>query len=102
MVFETAVKSGGNLPGIISSCTQIMESRRDAEAEARVLIRGRQYEQRVMCIIPPGILAYLRLSSGNFIGVLYHSAFGIAVMTLCLVVYVLAIYLSERIGDIRL
>ena len=101
VVFFAAVRSGGNLPVIISSCTQIMEDRRAAEAEARILIRGRQYEQRVMCIIPPGILAYLRLSSGGFIGVLYHEPFGVAVMTICLFVYVLAIFLSERIGDIR-
>ena len=101
VVFSVAVRSGGNLPVIISSCTQIMEDRRAAEAEARILIRGRQYEQRVMCIIPPGILAYLRLSSGGFIGVLYHEPFGVAVMTICLFVYVLAIFLSERIGDIR-
>lgn len=102
VVFSAAIRSGGNLPGIISSCTQIMENRIDAEAEAKTMIRGKQYEQRVMCVIPPGILAYLRLSSGSFIEVLYHDPFGIAVMTAGLIVYILAIYLSERIGDIRI
>ena len=101
VVFSTAVRNGGDLPTVISSCSQIMENKRQTEEEARIMIRGKQYEQRVMCVIPPGILAYLRLSSGNFTSMLYHNVFGISVMTACLMVYVLAIYISERIGDIK-
>lgn len=101
VVFSTAVRNGGDLPTVISSCTRIIEDKRQTEEEARILIRSKQYEQRVMCVIPPGILAYLRLSSGSFISMLYHNVFGISVMTVCLVIYVLAIYISERIGDIR-
>ena len=101
VVFAAAVKNGGNLPTVISSCTQLMEKKLQAEEEARTVIRGKQYEQRVMCIIPPGILVYLRISSGSYISVLYHNAFGITVMTVCLAVYAAAIVMSERIGDIR-
>lgn len=101
VVFRVAKEKGADFATVISSCAQIMENRLDSENEARVLIRAKQYEQRVMCIIPPGILAYLRMSSGSFIGVLYHNAAGIAIMTACLVTYVLAVYLAERIGDVR-
>ncbi len=101
VVFSSAVKNGGNLPTVISSCTQLMEKRLQAQEEARCVIREKQYEQKVMCIIPPGILLYLRFSSGSFISVLYHNAFGITVMTICLAVYIAAICMSERIGDIR-
>ncbi len=100
VVFRVAKEKGADFSAVISSCAQIMENRRDSENEARVLIRAKQYEQRVMCIIPPGILTYLRMSSGSFIGVLYHNAKGIAIMTACLVTYVLAVYLAERIGDV--
>ena len=100
-VFATASQKGADFPHIISSCAQIIENRRRAECEAAVLIRAKQYEQRVMCIIPPGILLYLRFSSGSFIDVLYHNVFGVAVMTLCLAVYTAAIFVSEKMGDIR-
>ncbi len=101
VVFSTAVRNGGDLTTVISSCTRIMEDRLLAEAEAKVMIRAKQYEQRVMCAIPPAILAYLRLSSGSFTGVLYHDLLGIIIMTGSLALYVAAILLSERIGDIR-
>ena len=101
VVFSVAKEKGADLSLVLSSCIRIMENRRQTESEARVLIRGKQYEQRLMCIIPPAILAYLRLSSGSFIGILYHDAKGIAVMTACLAVYILAIRISEKIGDIR-
>ena len=101
VVFAVAKEKGADFPSVISSCVQIMETRREAEREAKIMIRARQYEQRVMCVIPPGILAYLRLSSGSFLNVLYHNLPGVLIMTACLSVYVFAIYMSEKIGDIR-
>ncbi len=100
-VFAVAMEKGASFPNVISSCVSIMESRRWAECEAKVLIRAKQYEQRIMCVIPPGILAYLRISSGSFTEVLYHNIAGAVIMTACLAVYILAIFLAERIGDIR-
>ena len=102
VVFGVAKEKGGDYAAVISSCTQMMEDKRASEEEARVMIRARQYEQRVMCIIPPGILLYLRLSSGSFINVLYHNVLGITVMTACLVIYVIAVCLAEKIGDVSI
>lgn len=101
LVFSVATKNGADCAAVISSCTQIMEAKRRAEEEARILIRSKQYEQRVMCVILPGILAYLRISSGSFISVLYHNLPGILIMSVCLFAYIFAVYLAEKIGDIR-
>lgn len=101
VVFDVASRKGADRTQVISSCVLVMENKRHTECEAQVLIRAKQYEQRVMCIIPPGILVYLRLSSGSFIDVLYHNPLGAAIMTACLIVYVLAICMSERIGDVK-
>ena len=32
---------------------------------------------------------------------LYHDPAGVVIMTLCLIVYVFAIWLSEKIGDVK-
>lgn len=101
VVFSLAKEKGGDFSSVISSCVAIMETKRQTETEARVLIRAKQYEQRVMCFIPPGILIYLRLSSGKFTAPLYHNPLGSAVMTGCLFMYVLAVCLSEKIGDVK-
>ena len=102
VVFSVAKDNGADFSTVISSTVEMMEKKRQAECDARVLIRAKQYEQRVMCVIPPGILAYLRLSSGGFIGILYHEPKGIIIMTACLLIYVMAICLSEKIGDIAI
>ena len=54
-----------------------------------------------MVCIPLGILMYLRITSGSFIEVLYGNALGIAVMTVCLIVYVMAVFISVKIVDIK-
>ncbi len=102
VVFAAARQKGADFSSVISSCTRVMEERRTSEKEALVLIRSRQYEQRVMCMIPPGILVYLRLSSAGFVGVLYHNPAGIVIMSAALLTYVLAIFIAERIGDIKI
>ena len=100
VVFSVAKEKGAGFSEVISSCASIMGSKRQAENEARVMIRAKQYEQRVMCIIPPGIIAYLKISSGGFMKVLYHNTAGILIMSAGLAVYVAAIVISEKIGDV--
>ena len=102
VVFGVAKENGSDFPAVISECVSVIESRRRAEQDARILIRSRQYEQRLMFIIWPGILLYLRLSSGNFIDVLYHSPFGATVMSASIVIFVLAVWLAEKMGDVSI
>ena len=102
VVFSVAKKKGAGFSGVISSCAAIMESKRQTEAEARVMIRAKQYEQRLMCVIPPGIIAYLKFSSGGFMNVLYHNTAGILIMSAGLAVYIAAVVISEKIGDVCL
>lgn len=100
VVFSVAKEKGADFSSVISSCAAIMESKRQAENDAKVMIRAKQYEQRVMCIIPPGIIAYLRISSGSFTNVLYHNALGVVIMSAGLIIYITSIVLSEKIGDV--
>jgi tight adherence protein B len=54
-----------------------------------------------MCVIPFGIILYLRISSGSFLSVLYHNPVGITVMTLCLSIYAFSYVISEKLIDIK-
>lgn len=102
IIFSIGKKSGGRFSKIISSCVEIMQQTKETEEEIKVLIRGKQYEQRIMSIIPLGIILYLRISSGSFMEVLYHNILGIIIMTICLILYVLSIIISEKICQIEL
>ncbi len=80
--------------------TQIQD-RIDVEREISILVSSKRLEQLIMDVVPFGIIAYIGISSRGFFDVLYHNPTGIAVMTLCLAVYVAAFRLSERIIAIR-
>lgn len=100
-IFVLAKRNGGDFKGIIGKTVRIMKEKDETEKDIRVILAGRRYEQRIMCIIPFGIILYLKLSSGNFLQVLYHNPAGIAVMTVCLAIYMGSYMLSRKIIDIR-
>lgn len=100
-IFVLAKRNGGDFKGIIGKTVRIMKEKDETEREIRVILSGRRYEQRIMCIIPFGIILYLRLSSGSFLKVLYHNPAGIIIMTACLLIYAGSYVLSRKITDIK-
>lgn len=100
-VFSFAKRSGGDFVKMIETTTEHMRLKQETEQEIAVAVASRKLEQKVMNVVPMFILAYLRLSSGDYLDVLYGNAFGIIFMTGCLMVYWLAIVISEKILSIR-
>ena len=86
-VFSVAKRSGGNIVEIMKNTTRMIQERMDAEAEIRTVIAEKEMEFYLMCVIPIGIIVYLRVSAGNFIESLYRNPVGILVMTGCLGLY---------------
>ena len=52
-------------------------------------------------MVPLGIILYMRFSSIGMMNKLYGNPAGIIIMTLCLIVYGVAILLAGKITDIR-
>lgn len=100
-IFVLAKRNGGDFKGIINKTVKIMKEKDETEKEIQVILSGRRYEQRIMCIIPFGIILYLRISSGSFLKVLYHNPAGIIVMTVCLAIYTGSYLFSRKLIDIR-
>lgn len=101
-VFAFAKRSGGNFASIIEETSEHMRARHDTEREIQVLVASRKLEQRVMNIVPIFILAYLKLTSGEFLAPLYGNLFGVLFMTTCLGVYGITVLLADKILDIRM
>lgn len=100
-VFMEATRSGGDLNEIIKNTVTIIQDKRRIEEEIEAMLKGKMLEQKVISVIPILIFIYLRLSSKDFIGVLYHNVTGICVMSLCLFVYFLSIIMSKKIVRIK-
>lgn len=96
-VFSIAKRSGGNLPEIIRSSAELIGERVEAEEEIRTLLAERMLEQKIMNVMPFGILTYIGVSYGGYFDPLYHNLFGTVIMTACLAVYLTAFWLAGRI-----
>lgn len=95
-VVTAAKKSGGNLIRIIEKTVKSISDKINAEEEMETMISAKKYEEKVMMIMPYGILLYLRISNGGFLDVLYHNMFGVLLMTVFLAgVYVANVWAAK-------
>lgn len=100
-IYMIAKVSGGNLIEIIETIIDRSNDRSEVEREIRIIISGKRFEERIMCLMPFMMIIYLR-SSGNFINSLYGNIQGVIIMSICAFVYVIAFVRAEKIVDIRL
>ena len=99
-VFQVAKRSGGNMTDIIERTINVISQKIAVEEEIDVLISARRFEARIMDCVPFFIIFYISLTSPGFFDVLYHNPFGIVFMTVCMIIYIAAYCLSERIVNI--
>lgn len=100
-IFVLAKRNGGDFTGIIGKTVRIMKEKDETEKEIAVILSGRKYEQRVMCIIPICIIIYLRITGRGFLSVLYHNPAGMVIMTACLIIYITSYLISMKLIDIK-
>lgn len=100
-IFNVAKKKGGNLVNIITHTSGIIRDKVQLNEDIKTLNAAKEYEQRVMNIIPFVIIIYMNLSSPDFFSALYTTSIGRVTMTVCLAIYCFSVYLAFHIMDIE-
>lgn len=98
-IFRIARLNGGNMPEIIGSTAGQIGNKIDIRMELHAALSGRLMEQRLMRLMPLAILLYIEISTPGYFDTLYHNAAGVGIMTVCLVLYMAAYVLGERIME---
>lgn len=101
-IFQFARKSGGDFTRIVQNTVDQIEENQKIKREIATLLAAKQLEQKVMNVVPLGILFYMELTSPDYMEPLYRNPIGIGVMTGCLMGYLCALKLSDRIMDIQI
>lgn len=101
-IFLFAKRSGGDYVNIIRTTIQKMNGRMEVEQEIAAVLAGKRLEGRIMNGMPLFILAYMTVTSGDFLDVLYGNALGACIMTAVLAGYGAALRLSARVLEIPL
>lgn len=94
-------KMGGNMRKVLQECISTMEEQMDVKKEIQTMLASRKLEQRIMSVIPLGMILYMQCTSPSFLSVLYRNTAGVCIMTLCLGIYLCAYHWAERLVDIE-
>lgn len=101
-VFAVAKRSGGNMTETIERCVDVIGKRMEVESEIDVLISAKRMEAQIMEMVPFGIMAYVGLTNPGFFDALYGNVLGIFIMTVCLLIYIAAYLMIEKIVTIEI
>lgn len=100
-VFVVAKRSGGQLADILRNTAEVIREKVQVQEEIKTLTAARQFEQRIMNLLPCGIIAYMNLTSPGFLDLMYETMVGKLVMTLCLLVCLTAMAIAGKILDLQ-
>ena len=84
---------------IIRSTADVIHRLVETREEIQTQTAARRMERNIMNVMPFAILAYVDAGNKGYFDTLYHNLTGVAIMTVCLVVYLAAYFLSEQILD---
>ena len=101
-IFKAARRSGGQLGMIIFHVSEIIGGKIQVQEEIRLMTAQKQFEQKIMNLLPLLIVLYIDLTSPGFFDTMYQTAAGRIVMTVCMLVYAGAYILAGRMLDIEI
>lgn len=100
-VFATAKRTGGDSIAILKDTVRMIGDKIETEREIQTLLAAKKLEFQVMCVIPLGMVLYMRMAFPEFLSVLYGSFPGIVLMTACLSVYAFAYRMGKKMIQIE-
>ena len=80
---------------------EIIRDKMQVKEEILTMTASRQFEQKIMNMIPFFIVFYIESASPGFFGQMYGTSLGRTLMSCCLAVYLTSYILAKKIMDIE-
>ena len=87
---KVATLAGGNINKILCRTVQTLQQKNALLQDIEDCMSGRKYEAKFMEIVPFALVLYVECGNPGFFEVLYGNAYGMVVMTICLLAYLIA------------
>lgn len=100
-IFSYAKRGGGDFVHIIATTIERICDKIEVLEEIQTVMAEKALEQKVMCIVPLGILLFFKVTSPEFIGILYGNLLGVGIMTSALILYGIAFLLGMKIVEVE-
>ncbi|MGN0383756.1 MAG: type II secretion system F family protein [Eubacterium sp.] len=101
-ILSVAKRTGGNIIEAIQNTTDNICEKIEIKKEIEIMVSSKKFEQNIMNVVPILMILYVRISSPGFLNVMYETILGKVIMTICLLVYGIAYFLSIRILRINM
>lgn len=101
-VLKSCRSAGGNLVEVMRTTTQVISEKIEIKNEIDTLIAAKKFEQRVMSVMPIGMVAILSLSAKDYMVPIFTTLQGRIMMTVGLIVITVMYFLSKRIMEIKI
>ena len=98
-VFSYGKRMGKNIVELTFKTEEIISNDIGSSEEARNIMSEATTEQRIMSLMPLFFLFYVRLTTGDYLTVVYLSVGGYLFMALCLVLYIVAVIWGIKITE---
>ena len=85
----------------IGNTARMIEGKSEVRREIDTIMSEKRLEQRIMELMPFGMMLYVSLTSPGFFNSLYHNLTGVLLMGVCLILYVVACLMAEKILKIE-
>ena len=101
VIFSVSKRSRGELASVVNHVARVISDRVQVRGEIQMLTAEKQFEQKIMNLMPFGIVLYLDISSPGYFDPMYETAAGRIVMSVCLALYLGSCALASRILQIE-
>jgi len=100
-VYFTCRNTGGDIQKVVNDTASVITDRIDISREIDAITAQKKYEARILTFIPLLLIAFLQLTSPDYIAPLYSTVKGVLIMTVCIGMIAVAFVWSMKISEIR-
>lgn len=101
-VISISKRTGGNLIEAIKNSSGIISDKIEMKQEIETMLSSRRFEQKILNIIPVGMIFILSITAADYINPVFTTLQGRAAMTICLLLLISALLLSNKIMNIKM
>lgn len=99
-VFATCYMKGGNIKEVIKNTATIIGDKIEIKMELETMVAGQKNEQNIMLVMPLIFIVVMKSMGGGLIDL--SSGIGILAVTISLIMFIAAYFISNKITDIKL
>lgn len=99
-VFATCYQKGANIKEVIKNTTTILGDKIEIQMELETMVAGQKNEQNIMLVMPVIFIVLMKSMGGDLIDL--QSPTGILSVSIAIVIFVAAYFVSKKILDIKL